>query len=103
MQPIHDEVITILDNMKRTFLERGATYKDNYLQLGEVMAALFPDGLTLKTPEDFVRYDFLNWHLSKITRLVQTNMTHEDSAFDSTVYCAMLTAWIHNNNGKTRT
>ena len=43
---------SILVEMGETFRERNKVYGDNYKRVGEVMNALFPDGVELKTVED---------------------------------------------------
>lgn len=91
---IHAQTQRLLEQMRRTHQDRGATYKENYIALGKAMVALFPNGLTLKTEEDFIRYDFLNWMMSKVTRFAQTDLRHVDSIFDASVYGAMLAAFV---------
>jgi hypothetical protein len=88
-----DAVPTMLEDMLITFKERNTTYNDNYLIVGQVMAALYPDGITLKTPEDFIRYHFVDWMVGKLSRWVRTGMTHDDSIKDAAVYATMLAAW----------
>lgn len=84
----------LLEQMRRTHHDRGITYKENYIALGKVMVALFPDGIALKTEEDFIRYDFLNWMMGKVTRFAQADLRHVDSMLDASVYGAMLAAFV---------
>lgn len=93
-QSIHDETVANLEQMLATFQERNRQYGENYLTLGKVMVALFPDGITLKTEEDFIRFHFMDWMMGKMTRFVCTGMTHVDSIHDASVYGAMLTAFL---------
>jgi hypothetical protein len=73
-----------------TFNERKARYGLNYLMIGKVMAALFPDGYTLKTEDDWNKMHLYLMMMVKATRLANTNLTHEDSCHDSAVYASML-------------
>jgi hypothetical protein len=84
----------LLEQMRRTHQERGATYKENYIALGKTMVAMFPNGITLKTEEDFIRYDFFNWMMGKMTRFAQADCRHVDSVMDASVYGAMLAAFV---------
>jgi len=54
------------------------------------MAAMFPDGVVLKTPEDHNKWHLFLMAMVKATRLANTNLQHEDSAHDASVYMAML-------------
>lgn len=76
--------------MVETFKERGAIYGDNYKRVGDVMMALFPRGVVLRTPEDFLRWQIFEMLVVKLTRLAVTGLTHRDSAHDIGVYGAML-------------
>lgn len=73
------------------FKERNAVYGDNYKMVGQVMAALFPDGLTIKTANDWNRLHIFLLGVVKDTRYVINWETgHPDSVGDATVYKAML-------------
>ena len=80
----------VMENMLATFKERQKTYGNNYLVIGGVMAAMFPDGVVLKTPEDHNKWHLFLMAMVKATRLANTNLQHEDSAHDASVYMAML-------------
>lgn len=84
----------ILADMAATYKERSASYGDNWLKLGNVMQAMFPDGLTLKTPEDWNKFHLWFLSLIKMTRLAETKFSHQDSAHDNAVYAAMLESII---------
>lgn len=81
----------ILAQAAKTFKERNAVYKSNYTQMGPLLAALFPEGITLKTELDFVRFHLLMLVMVKATRYVQNwEAGHQDSLRDAAVYFAML-------------
>lgn len=81
----------ILNEAAKTFKERNAIYKDNYLEIGPVMAGFFPKGITLKTPEEFIRYHLFLLMMVKLTRYTNNWETgHQDSLRDTVVYAAML-------------
>lgn len=75
-----------------TFRERNAIYGDNYLSAGEYMAGLFPDGLALKTPDEWRRFCLFFHCAAKLQRYAQNLAKggHADSAHDLMVYAAML-------------
>ena len=88
----------ILSAAAVTFEARKGTYKDNFIRLGASLAQLFPDGLTLKTPEDFVRFHLFALQQTKMSRYA-TNFEqggHQDSIHDSIVYAALLEAYDEN-------
>lgn len=80
----------LLEEMAETFRERGEMYKNNYRQIGAVMAALYPDGITLKTIDEHNRFHLFLMMQIKMTRLVNMNLHHQDSCHDIGVYSAML-------------
>uniref|UniRef100_A0AAU7VH59 Polynucleotide kinase/phosphorylase n=1 Tax=Serratia phage Spe5P4 TaxID=3159438 RepID=A0AAU7VH59_9CAUD len=92
----------VLAEMADTFRERNAVYKDNAAKVGEVMAVLFPDGVTLKTAADHKFYHLFELLIVKLTRFTNSGLKHEDSVHDLTVYGAMLEAiGVMNHNIKT--
>lgn len=74
------------------FKRGGGAYKDAYLVYGDVMAALFPEGLNVRTVEDWQRLGVFNQIMTKVTRYAMTLESggHADSALDISVYGAML-------------
>lgn len=93
----------ILNAMSLTFLERNAVYKDNYKLVGPTMAALFPDGVQLKTPEDFETWHLFELVIVKLARFAASNLTHIDSPHDGACYLAMLEAILRNRNNEGKT
>jgi len=74
------------------YQERNAVYGDNYKRVGPVMANLFPDGVNLKTDDDFMRFHLLELIVVKLTRYCHNYDAggHEDSITDLGVYAFML-------------
>ena len=88
-QPKHP--IDCMEAALNTFRERNKTYGDNYLQHGEVMTALFPDGIKLNSVEDWNRFGVINMIVAKLTRYAQGwPKVHQDSVHDLGVYAFML-------------
>jgi hypothetical protein len=82
----------ILQEASDTYRERNAVYGDNFLRVGKMMEAMFPNGLTIKTAKDWNRIHMLLLTVIKQSRYA-TNWDkggHQDSVRDATVYCAML-------------
>jgi len=80
-----------LDKAAETFRERGKLYGDNYVRAGNVMLAMFPQGIKLDTARDQTRYHLMSWIVGKLCRYaVQWEKGHADSIHDATVYCALL-------------
>lgn len=78
--------------MAATYRERNALYKDNYKRFGDIMVALFPDGLVLKNKEEWNRICIFMMMVSKTTRYAGNFEVggHQDSVHDLGVYSAML-------------
>jgi thiol-disulfide isomerase/thioredoxin len=75
-----------------TFEGRHSLYGNNYKRFGQVMLALFPNGIPLNSVEDGNRLGLFIQICSKVTRYAE-NMSrggHVDSAHDLMVYAAMI-------------
>lgn len=79
----------ILEQAGATFRERNAVYKDNADNVGKVMAALFPNGVQLKTAADHKMYHLFELLIVKLTRFANADLKHLDSIHDAAVYAAM--------------
>lgn len=84
----------ILEAMAQTFKEKNTKYKDNYTDVGQILKILFPEGIYLKTEEDFVQHHFVDWMIGKLTRFAKTDFKDTDSIHDMAVYAAMLEDYI---------
>lgn len=84
-----DEILQRLVDLRKA---KHAEYGRTPYVHGHVMAALFPDGLTLTTPADHARFGILTMQVSKICRYAQNfgKGGHPDSMDDLAVYAAML-------------
>lgn len=80
-----------------TFRKRNAQYKDGQNNVGGVMMALFPDGVTLKTKEDFIKWHLLELLVVKITRFANGGLSHIDSIHDAGVYSFMIEKEVRQN------
>lgn len=95
----------ILREAAQTYEERNAVYGDNYLRVGQVMQAHFPDGLHVITADDWNRLHIFLLAVVKQTRYI-TNWSkggHADSVRDATVYSAMLEEIDTEINGRKAT
>ena len=88
----------------KTFRERNLIYGDNYLGIGKVFDALFPDGLTIKGSKEWdIFLAFINCQLKTMrlaAHFTREKEGHEDSAHDLAVYAAMLSEIIDKNKGE---
>ena len=83
-----------LTNAAATFKQRNTVYGSAYKRHGEVMKALFPNGLAVHSIEEWNRLGVINMLVSKLVRYT-SNMSypaggHQDSAHDMIAYAAML-------------
>jgi hypothetical protein len=85
-----------LEAALETAKERGKTYdvqgRPGHEFNGQAMAALFPGGVLLKTPEDFTRFILLVMTTTKVARYAANFAKggHADSAHDLGVYAFLL-------------
>lgn len=83
-----------LDAAAETYRDRNKVYGDNFMRVGGALAALFPDGITLRTADDFNRFHIFVLGVVKQSRYCVNwdKGGHQDSVHDQTVYGAMLEA-----------
>lgn len=81
-----------LNDLGSLFEERNILYKSNYLNFGKTLVGLLPDGITLKTEEDFNRFALFMQLVHKQSRYAHSilNGGHSDSLDDISVYSQML-------------
>lgn len=83
--------LEIMEKAAETYRVRNKQYGDNYKTFGRVMVALLPEGLTLRTEDDFNRYGVIIQIVSKLTRYFAHPMAgHADTIHDLGVYSFML-------------
>lgn len=81
----------LLREAAKTFEARNKVYGNNYLNVGGAMAALFPDGMIVKTAHDWNRLHIFLLGIVKLSRYaVNWNSGHQDSIHDAIVYAAIL-------------
>ena len=76
----------------KIYEERNKLYGDNYKHFGAAMIGLFPNGLSLKTADDWTRMGMLIQIAAKVTRYAKNfeRNGHKDSLDDLSVYAQML-------------
>lgn len=84
----------VLEQALAIFRQREKVYGGNKKRVGNIMAALFPDGVTLRTANDMERYQHLELAIVKLSRYVNNwdQGGHADSSLDAANYLAILTA-----------
>jgi hypothetical protein len=87
-------VAEILEEAAQTFRERNAVYRDNAVKVGDLMAVLFPHGVTLRTAKDHRAYHLFELMIVKLTRFVNSDLRHQDSIRDLAVYAAMVESLV---------
>jgi hypothetical protein len=88
----------VLKEALSTFESRNAQYKHNADKVGKVMEALFPEGQNLYSAKAFHKWHLFELMVVKLTRFVNSEMTHVDSIRDLVVYGAMIEALIHEDD-----
>lgn len=91
MSERNHSTVTNIASALSTYAQRNRQYGNSYHKFGRVMMELFPNGVCLKTVEDFNRYGVLFMMMSKITRYSSDpHKGHLDSVHDLGVYSFML-------------
>ena len=68
-------VIELMDKASDRYIEKGKEYGHTYERFGEVMMALFPDGLLVTRADDWNRLGLLTMMVHKLLRY--TNLYHD--------------------------
>lgn len=84
----------ILADMADTYRERNKVYGDNYKRVGDVMMALFPDGVKVENAHEFNVWHLFELMIVKLTRFANSELSHVDSIHDLAVYAAMVEALV---------
>lgn len=82
-------VVPLLEEAIKTYIERSKIYGPRgFEEHGQILKALFPEGLTLSTEEEFSRWVTFNMLIVKICRYAKhiTKGGHKDSIHDLGVY-----------------
>ena len=87
-------VESILQEATALFKQRAAVYGNNAPKTDAMARAIFPEGVTLSAPKDFIRFYLLMVIASKLSRYGNNfhKGGHADSLTDIMVYAAMLQA-----------
>lgn len=87
-KPVTDRLL----DAAQIYDERNVLYGDNYKRFGFIMAALFPNGITLLTIDDHNRFALFVQIMAKTTRYANQFEAggHADSLDDLAVYAQML-------------
>lgn len=96
--PPRHPVARILEDAATTFDGRNSKYRDNAVKVGRVMEALFPDGVNLNNADDFHIFHLFELMIVKLTRFVNSDLTHQDSIRDMIVYGAMVENLVEDHN-----
>jgi hypothetical protein len=81
----------LINKALKTFMQRRKVYGDSYIVHAKVMAAMFPEGVSLKTEVDMARWSVLNLILIKLVRYSRDfKLPHQDSIHDCGVYSFVL-------------
>lgn len=82
----------VLEKGAELYRERNQQYGDGFIVTGNVLAAMFPHGVELKTQQDFRRWHLFEWMVGKMVRYAAnfSRGGHPDSMEDAVVYGAMV-------------
>jgi hypothetical protein len=80
------EIAGIFDQMSATLRSRSADYGYNASKVADMLAVMFPNGVTLKTAADFEMWHLFELNIVKLTRFVNSGLKHKDSIHDGSIY-----------------
>lgn len=83
------------DNLRKcadVFEKKNKEYGNVFHRLGDVFVALFPEGVELKSADDFGRFGLTLEIVTKLQRYCHnfSKGGHDDSLVDMSVYCQMI-------------
>jgi hypothetical protein len=81
-----------IKNLVTIHEQRKGSYGQDYLNVGPSLAAIFPDGLELSTPQDYTRFALFCQAHGKLLRYAARFKQggHPDSLDDVSVYAQLL-------------
>jgi len=79
----------ILAKATETYSDRTLKYKNTWRPVADITKILYPNGITLKTSDDYAKFHILQWVIGKLVRYVQGN-DDPDSIHDCGVYSFIL-------------
>jgi hypothetical protein len=82
------DVATIMREALATYIERSTSMGNTWYPVGEITRVLYPEGIVLKTKEDFAKFHILQWIIGKLVRFINSNGI--DSIHDAGVYCFIM-------------
>lgn len=84
-----------LEDLGNLYRERNKLYGDNYKHFGKILMGIFPNGIELRTEEQFNRFALFLQVVHKVSRYgkAMPDEGHEDSLDDMAVYSQMLQEW----------
>lgn len=88
----YGDVAGTLRDMASTFAATNEVYGNSGIKVGQIMAILFPNGITIQHEADFRVMAHFERVVAKLVRFVNSGMTHHDSVYDLSVYAAMIAA-----------
>lgn len=94
LEPVAD----LMERHAATFRERYEEYGNNAEVVGRIMAAMFPNGVQLKTAKDFEIWHLFELMIVKLSRFSSSGLRHEDSINDLPAYCGMVHRLINDHN-----
>ena len=92
MNPVVPSIEQILQELVALQKRKGEEYGETYLTKGELDAALFPDGITIKSVWEHRVYSLIVMIQHKLVRLCENPFQpgRNDSVDDMAVYCCIL-------------
>jgi hypothetical protein len=81
-----------LRDLANLYEERNVTYGDNYKRFGPMAAMMFPNGLIIRSADDWNRLALFIHVMTKVTRYANLfdKNGHSDSLDDLAVYAMMM-------------
>lgn len=91
----------ILKELSNLFLSKNKEYGNAWIRQGDVLNALYPNGISLSCPNDHLHYHLMVQMVVKLNRLA-ADKNHLDSAKDMAVFSAMLASTIEETSDENK-
>lgn len=92
------KVADIFDEAKKLHIAKGEEYGNTSAMFGNVLLALFPDGINIDCAADANKFGIYFMMIHKMMRIASTGFKSKDSVRDLCVYAAMLEELLEDNS-----
>lgn len=105
----NEEVVKEMESRKQLFLDKNDNYGDAWKRTGVIISSMFPNGIELKSEDDFIFYGVMVRKLDKFVRAMNLRFGKtsdkvgekiQETLADDGVYSFMLSTHVRMSNNE---